>query len=243
MEPLRRILFAVKDPERPSQPGVDKAIHIAKQLGASLELFNAISTPVFLELQPLTGTSVAELRDEALASRRKRLEKLVARARRRGVKASCSVEWDYPPHEAIIRRAETCGADLIIAEYHEGKRLKPWLLRLTDWELLRNSRLPVLLLRSERRWRKPVVLAAVDPSHARDKPARLDTAIVVSPAGLGHGAERRGATRARVRQHHHRHDRRSVHASHLRRLPRRAQPGVHHTEVAYPDPGGLDVTG
>ena len=104
MEPLRRILFAVKDPERPSQPGVDKAIHIAKQLGASLELFNAISTPVFLELQPLTGTSVAELRDEALASRRKRLEKLVARARRRGVKASCSVEWDYPPHEAIIRR-------------------------------------------------------------------------------------------------------------------------------------------
>ncbi|HEX5162295.1 MAG TPA: universal stress protein [Steroidobacteraceae bacterium] len=178
MEPLRRILFAVKDPERPSQPGVDKAIHIAKQLGASLELFNAISTPVFLELQPLTGTSVAELRDEALASRRKRLEKLVARARRRGVKASCSVEWDYPPHEAIIRRAETCGADLIIAEYHEGKRLKPWLLRLTDWELLRNSRLPVLLLRSERRWRKPVVLAAVDPSHARDKPARLDTAIV-----------------------------------------------------------------
>lgn len=178
MKSIQRILFAVKNPDAASQPGVDKAIHIAKQLGASLELFNAISSPVFLELQPLTGTSLADLRTEALALRRKRLEKLASRARRRGVDARCTVEWDYPPHEAIVRRAEAGGADLIIAEYHEGKRLTPWLLRLTDWELLRTSKLPVLLLRSDRRWRKPVVLAAVDPSHARAKPAKLDAAIV-----------------------------------------------------------------
>src|ERR1044072_5572551 len=132
MKSIQRILFAVKNPDAASQPGVDKAIHIAKQLGTSLELFNAISSPVFLELQPLTGTSVADLRSEALVLRRKQLEKLASRARRRGVEVRCSVEWDYPPHEAIVRRAAAAGADLIVAEYHEGKRLKPWPLRLTD---------------------------------------------------------------------------------------------------------------
>src|SRR5262245_16122303 len=177
MEKLRRILVAVKNPEVRVQPGLAKAVQIAKQLGASLELFHAISTPVFLELQPLTGSSVAEMRDEALELRLGQLEKFAARARRAGVKVHCQVAWDYPPHEAIVRRAEQCGAGLIVAIGLVEARKRPWLMRLTDWELLRVSPLPVLLLKSDRRWRKPVVLAAVDPSHARAKPAGLDAAI------------------------------------------------------------------
>ena len=82
---------------------------------------------------------MAEIRREALELRRKRLEKIAARARKRGVKAACSVEWDFPPHEAIVRRARGSKVDLIIAECHQGLRLKPWLIHLTDWELLRTS--------------------------------------------------------------------------------------------------------
>ena len=118
MSPIRKILIAVKNPDARRQPGVDKAVHIAKRLGASVELFNAISTSVYLELQPLTGNTVAEIKHEALALRRKRLEKLAARARKRGVKATSTVEWDFPAHEAIVRRAHHCGADLIVAECH-----------------------------------------------------------------------------------------------------------------------------
>ena len=55
MSAIKKILVAVKNPDARRQPGVDKAIGIARQLGASVELFNAISTPVFLDLQPLTG--------------------------------------------------------------------------------------------------------------------------------------------------------------------------------------------
>ena len=178
MKPIRRVLVAVKNPDLRRQPGVEKAIGIAKLLGASVELFNAISTPVFLELEPLTGRSLAEIRRQSLALRTARLEKLVKLARKRGVEASCHVGWDFPPHEAIVRRAAAIHADLIIAECHQGRRLKPWLLHLTDWELLRLSPRPVLLLKNDSAWRQPVILGAVDPSHARDKPARLDSAIV-----------------------------------------------------------------
>ena len=178
MNPIRRILVAVKDPDSRRQPGIDKAIRIAKQLAASVELFHAISTPVFLELEPLTGHSVAQIKRESLDLRRSRLEKIAKRARKRGVHASTHVAWDFPPHEAIVRRADQVHADLIIAECHEGKRLKPWLMHLTDWELLRLSARPVLLLKNDRPWREPVILAAVDPAHAHAKPARLDAAIV-----------------------------------------------------------------
>src|SRR5688500_18493210 len=98
MQAIRKLLIAVKNPDARRQPGAEKALRIAKSLGASVELFHAISTPVFLEVQPLTGQSIAELKREALELRRKRLEKLVASARRLGVTASARVEWDFPPH-------------------------------------------------------------------------------------------------------------------------------------------------
>lgn len=178
MNPIRRILIAVKNPDERRQPGVDKAIGIARQLGASVELFHAISTPVFLELEPLTGHSLAQIKRESLALRRARLEKMAQQACKRGVKTTSHVAWDFPPHEAIVRRAEHARADLIIADCHQGKRLKPWLMHLTDWELLRLSTRPVLLLKNDRPWDQPVLLAAVDPSHAHAKPAQLDSAIV-----------------------------------------------------------------
>src|ERR1043165_2438113 len=101
MSTPRHILFAVKNPESRRRRTLDKVIAIAKRLGARLELHNAISTPVFLELQPLTGTTLAELKRESLQLRRAQLEKLAARAREAGVEATVSVEWDFPPHEAI----------------------------------------------------------------------------------------------------------------------------------------------
>lgn len=176
---IRKILVAIKNPDARHQPGAWKALRIAKSLGASVEFFHAISSPVFLELQPLTGQSIAELRREALALRLKRLERILARARVLGVKATATVEWDFPPHEAIVRRSTRSRADLIVAEYHRGSRgLGPWLMRLTDWELLRTSPVLVLLLKNSRPWRKGVLLAAVDPSHAHAKPSRLDSRLL-----------------------------------------------------------------
>jgi universal stress protein E len=177
MTAIRKILVAVKNPDARRQPAIDKAIRIAKTLGASVEFFHAIADPVFLEVQPLTGHSVTELKREALEGWQKRLDKLIARASKLGVESKGSVEWDFPPHEAIVRRSVRCRADLIIAECHAGRRLG-WLMQLTDWELLRASPVPVLLIKTSRPWRRHVVLAAVDPSHAHAKPSRLDSLIV-----------------------------------------------------------------
>jgi len=184
MSTPKHILFAVKDPDSRRYAAVDKVIRIAKSLGASLDFFNAISTPVFLELEPLTGQSLGALKRESLALCRRQLEKLAARAHKHGVATTVAVEWDFPPHEAIVRRAKATHADLVVAECHKGHRRAPWLIRLTDWELLRESPVPVLLLKNARAWRKARLLAAVDPSHAHAKPARLDDTIVTTALAL-----------------------------------------------------------
>jgi universal stress protein E len=104
--------------------------------------------------------------------------------RSHGVQATAVAEWDFPAHEAIIRRARRTRADLIVAECAPGRHIAPLLLRLTDWELLRFSPVPVLVVKSARFYRHPAILAAIDPLHQHAKPTRLDDEILRHAAAL-----------------------------------------------------------
>ena len=77
-----------------------------------------------------------------------------------------------------MRRALATEADLVVVERHAGAHRAPWLLSYSDWEALRLAPCPLLLVKSGRPWRRPAILAAVDPAHAHAKPARLDTQIL-----------------------------------------------------------------
>lgn len=83
-----------------------------------------------------------------------------------GVQAESTVLSDSPPHEAVIRAARSFGADLIMAERHPGGRYRTRALRSTDFELLRLSPVPVLLVKTRQPYDHPSVQAGVDPSHA-----------------------------------------------------------------------------
>ena len=178
MKTIRRILFAIKNPVAERQAGLAKAMQVARAFDARLELFHAINDPLFVEFSQLGNDTVDKLRERVEEGARLALARMCARARKFGVQAECSVEWDHPPHEAIVRRAAATNADLIIAECHKGARTRPWLIHLTDWELLRISPLPVLLLKNDRPYRRPLTLAAVDPARAHNKPRFLDAGIV-----------------------------------------------------------------
>ena len=184
---IRRVLFAIRNPEARQQPGLAKAIQVARALGASLELFHALTDAVFIELGRSDDNSLDRLRERVEGEARIPLVRMCEVARKHGVTAGHFVEWDYPPHEAIVRRASAIGADLIIAECHKGARTRPWLIHLTDWELLRLSPVPVLLLKNGKAYRRPLTLAAVDPAHAHAKPSQLDARILAAAAELSKG--------------------------------------------------------
>ena len=181
---VRRILVAVKDPQAKSLPAVVKAAQLARAWGAELELFHGISTTVYTDIFCLQSGNLLDIERELRGQLLQPLERIAARLRKHAINVTVSAEYDFPVYEAIVRRARHIKADLIVAECHSGRRLAPWLLQLTDWELLQKSPLPVLLIKSSRPYRHPVVLAAIDPTHAFSKPTRLDAEILRSSTAV-----------------------------------------------------------
>ncbi len=179
MRPIRRILVAVKNPQSRVLPAVVKSAQLAHALGAEVILFHAIAAPLYLDGDiSLLGNSLADAQQSVRNACCERLETIAKKLRRKRLTVSVAAEWDNPVHEAVIRAAGRHRADLIVAELHPGGHMAAGLLHLTDWELLRLAPVPVLLVKRSARYRRPVVLAAVDPDHSYEKPVWLDAAIL-----------------------------------------------------------------
>ncbi len=178
MKSIRRILVAIKDPESRSLPAVAKAARLAEAFGAELVLFHAIAFPVAADPFLYANGGLSKFETNTRKRALQKLDTIAKRLRHQRLRIRVAADWDFPVHEAIVRQARRVGANLIVADCHAGRRLAPWLLHLTDWELLRTSPLPVLLVKSRRAWRRPTVLSAIDPVHVFAKPAALDAEIL-----------------------------------------------------------------
>jgi universal stress protein E len=175
---IRRILVAVKDPWARSLPAVEKAAQLARALRARVQLFSALSEPLYVDAAEASGVTLTTLERTAHDRALRRLEVIAQRLRGSGIRTESVAQWDYPPHEAVVRAARLFRADLIVAERHPSAHRFTWLLRFTDFELLRLAPVPLLLVKTRGQYDRPAVLAAVDPSHAYSKPLRLDREIL-----------------------------------------------------------------
>lgn len=178
---IRRILVAIRDERRVSRSQLRKAAALARASGARIELYHAINEPdalYSLRKGSLAGQPVRAIFDSVVERAETRLAKLAALKDFQGLTITSFAAWDFPPHEAVIRRALATDADLVVAAAQPkalGGRL---LLSNTDWELIRHCPCPVLLVKSARKWKRPSIVASIDPFHAHDKPAALDRRIL-----------------------------------------------------------------
>jgi len=194
---IRRILVAIRDEHRAPRGPLRKAAALAKANGASIELFHAVNAPEALDALRrgyIAGRDARKVADTVRHRSLKRLERLAALEEFNGLKVSCVATWDFPSHEAIIRRVLATDADLVIAAVQPKSVGSRWLLANTDWELIRSCPCPVLIAKTRHAWRRPAVIAAIDPFHAHDKPAALDRQIL--RAGRYFARELRGALHA-----------------------------------------------
>lgn len=169
---MRSILVAIRDPGQHRQPLIRRARQLAAGNGTRLTLFHAFSLPVLLSA-PVPANPVAIL-DAVARQRRIQLESLARPLRARGIEVDCETVWDFPVAQAIVRQVLKDKPDLVLAESHRRARVSRWFLTNTDWELIRECPCPVWFVRRERFAKKPLVLAAIDPTHAHAKPSGLD---------------------------------------------------------------------
>jgi universal stress protein E len=190
---IRRILVAIRDERNVARAALLKAASLARANGARIELFHAINDPDALHALRrgyIAGREAAEITETVRQRSTARLEKLTRLKDLEGLAVTCAATWDFPSHEAIVRRALATKADLVIASVQPrgiGSRL---LLANTDWELIRHCPCPVLIAKTRRGWRRPGIVVAIDPFHAHEKPAALDRQIL--QAGKYFARELRG---------------------------------------------------
>jgi universal stress protein E len=177
MKRLDRIL-AVLDPTAEAQPGLAKAVMLARRSGAILELFICDFDPS-LSGQPFFDTDkLRRLREEFVSERLEYLEEAAEDLRSEGLAVETHVHWDNPLYRGIVRRVEESAPDLVVKDGHYHSALRRTLFTNTDWNLIRTCPAPLLLVKAGDWPASPRILAAVDPGHLGDKPAALDHDIL-----------------------------------------------------------------
>lgn len=180
MTRLRTLLVTVRDPLEPPVQALARAASLARHSGARIELFHAVTgfAPGEATRRHSGRGPARSLLASVTETRRTQLEGIARHRVLRDLETSCHASWDSPAHEAIVRRARTVEADLVVAECHAHHVGSRWLLTNTDWELIRLCPIPLLLAKSARAYDRPRIVVALDPQHAHDKPGHLDRSLL-----------------------------------------------------------------
>ena len=175
---LDHVLAAVVEPQDAQQPVLDRAKRVAHASGAELVLFHAVFDSALSGRALFDSTRLARARGALVARRTRELERHGRALRKGGLSVDTHVVWEEPAYESIIRAAIRENADLVVAGPHTPTRtVVPFSLRQTDWQLLRFCPRPLLMVRTAKE-RSGGIVVALDPTHANDKPASLDAALL-----------------------------------------------------------------
>ena len=176
---FRTIVAAVADPHAPEQVAAAKAAEIALLGGGRVVLYHAAYDATLSGRPFFDSARLARVRAAHLRAQLEALESLAAELPAGLADVGTVVEWQRPPHEGIVRAGMRERADLVVAEprfQRARKRVRGF--SHTDWELVRLCPAPLLFARSSARYRRPSVLAAVDPLQDGEKLSTLDARIV-----------------------------------------------------------------
>jgi universal stress protein E len=171
----QRIMFAASSAGVADNHVLEKLTRIASAMRAELELFHCVFDP---GIGSFTSASVEQAIRDLTQYQRRQLEMSAEQLRARGLEVRASIRWDYPPHEGIVRQVFRHKPDLLVAQSTRRSRLGRLVLTYTDYLLIQSCPCPLLLIKTARPYSELYVVAAVDPTHAHDKPGALDAAIL-----------------------------------------------------------------
>jgi universal stress protein E len=163
MSRLNRIL-AVFDGTDADVLILSKAVALAHQHGAALELFLCDAERAYSLLHAYDPTGIEEVRSGCLRLARRYLECLRDTAVGADVRISVDAACESPLYEGIVRKVMKSGADFVIKNAAGACPLRTFVWEANDWQLMRACPATLLLSRG-RSWRPcPRLAAAVDVS-------------------------------------------------------------------------------
>lgn len=173
----RNILCVVEFDNYPEQV-VSRAAWLAKLHSANLHLL--VSDPntdflgdsyVYLFESQHIAESIRDSQDEALG-------RLMATVDASGVNVEVSRSTDKQIANVVRREADARQPMYVIKGTHYHSPSERASLADVDWDLIRDLEYPLWFVKPTEWEDSPVIIAAVDPVHANDKPAHLDKRII-----------------------------------------------------------------
>jgi universal stress protein E len=155
-----------------------RAAEIARSFSAELCLAACVYDPYVAGERFSDSPELQAAREALTQARRTELDEMAGRLQTDGLNVSIAVNWAYPVYAGLVELAESLRADLLVAGTFHHRLFERWGLANTDWQLLRHTPCPLLLVRGDGFDGYRSILAAVDPMHAQDAEAALDGRIL-----------------------------------------------------------------
>ena len=179
----RQIMLALPTVESVPSYLVDRVGRLARGLQAELELFHCFYDPHLVQGRGREQDLNALIAGRVEASKR-RVERVADTLRDQHVEVRVTVRFDYPIFEAVIRQVLRKGPNLLLVPAVSAAPGDRGALSYTDARLIETCPCPLLLMKTEKVYSNNPIVAAVDPMHARAKPAELDDSIVAAAKTL-----------------------------------------------------------
>lgn len=117
------------------------------------------------------------------------IEKFAAKIRGEGIEVTTSILRERPLADNVLALAHENEPKLVVKSTRYHNQAERSTMVDSDWQLMRLCPYPLWFVKSESMPEKPVVIAAVDPSNAHDKPAALDHEIVRTAKAVAQATE------------------------------------------------------
>jgi universal stress protein E len=169
-----KILVAV-NPGHTESPAIERARALARATEVDVLLYSAIYDA---QLSSLRTGEMEGIRAAMVDAERVKLAEIQEDLALVAKSVEVETQWSYPIAVSINAAAVDFGAHFIIASTTQHSALARLVLTNMDWSLIRQAKIPVLFAHHQPFQEYTTVLAAVDPTHAHDEPAELDTQLI-----------------------------------------------------------------
>jgi universal stress protein E len=187
MKTPKRILVVISG-KHTEHSALERALKFTEYDDVHIHLFNAIYEPVMEVSDVLSSEHRKEMKSQYMGDRYLYMDSIADTLDKKGISCSVNVAWHRDLHEAIEEVVDELKPDLVIKRISaKTTNLNPFTMPV-DRHLLRYCNAPLLLIKSSK-WARSPVLAAIDPTASDENHIALNHTILEYGKMLTHCIE------------------------------------------------------
>ena len=163
---------------------VARAAWLARLMNCRLELLLCDPTTSFLSEVFIISSEVRDLAKDLEEAQKHALHDLAKTAESSGLRVTTHTSHERPVADAIISRAIDLDPMFVVKGTHYHSPAERTTFADTDWQLMKKLDYPLWFVKPVAWKEEPLIVAAVDPTHEKDREARLDRMIVEAAQSL-----------------------------------------------------------